>query len=105
MSPEAHDPQIGDLEVRMKMPRLTGERNILIVDMQLERNGEITVFAIDDLPDGDTIVPYIGYILEQTTGQDVLSGRPLHTASGEEVWGAVCLKTSLTSMFNTGIDV
>ena len=85
---KAQDLQINDLEVKMKMPRLTGERNILIVDLPVERNGEIsrTVFAIDDLPAVDDIVPYnIGYIIEQTTGQDVLSGRTLHTATGEEV--------------------
>lgn len=85
---EAQNLQIGDLEVEMKMPRLTGKRNILIVDLSLERNGEITVFAIDNLPVGDNSIIDITYIFEQTTGerlQDILSGRALRTVSGEEV--------------------
>ena len=86
---EAQDLQIGDdLEVRMKMPRLTGERNILIVDLSLERNDENTVFAIDNLPAGDNNIIDIMCIFEQTTGQrlqDILGGRALRTISGEEV--------------------
>lgn len=78
--------QVGDLEVRVKMPRLTGERNLFIVDLPPERNGEITVFAVDNLPAGGIKVFDILGILTQTTGQlDVLAGRVLRTINGEEV--------------------
>ena len=79
------DMQISDSVIRIKMPRWTGERNILIVDLSPERNNEITAFAIDDIPAGDINIIDIMGILEQTTCQEVLRGRELRTVNGEEV--------------------
>ena len=82
---EARDPQIGDLGIRMKMPCWTGQRNILIVDPESQKNGEINVFAIDNLPPGNNIISKseIRVLLEKITGEDVLAGRTLYAASDE----------------------
>jgi hypothetical protein len=83
---EAHDLQIGDIGVRMKMPRWTGERHIVIVDLERNADGKITVFAIDNLLAGDhDIRDILCRILKQTIGRDVLCGRALRTISGGEV--------------------
>ena len=86
---ETHNLQIStcswDLEVIMKMPRWTGERHFLIIDTERNTDGEITVFAIDNLSAEDNKIRDILCILEQTTGRDVLRGRALRTLSGEEV--------------------
>ena len=83
---ESRDLQIsGDLEVRMKMPRWTGERHISIIDTERNADGEITVFAIDNLSAEDNNIIDILCILKQTTGRDVLRGRALRTISDEEV--------------------
>lgn len=85
---EAHhdDLQVGDSGIGVKVPRWTAERNILIIDLSPERNDEITAFAIDDIPAGDTIsiIDIMG-ILEQTTCQEILRGRALRKVNGEEV--------------------
>ena len=81
---EAQNLQIGDLGVRVKMPRLTGERHLLIVDLERNTDDEVTVFAMDNLSAEDDSNDILR-ILKQTIGRDVLSDRALRTISGEEV--------------------
>jgi len=77
------DLQICDL-VKMKTPHLKGERNILMVDLERNHCGEITVFAIDNLPAGDVYIS-IPDTLRNIIAQDVLRGRAPRTTSGEEI--------------------